>query len=86
MDCVKEWVKDVKQGAPEVLLYLVGNKVDLKEDRMVKPAAVEKIRKNLNILGYSETSAKEGTNVQELFQTISKHLLEHTLSSTQEIE
>ncbi len=81
LECVKEWVKDVKQGAPEVLLYLVGNKVDLKEDRVVKPAEVEKIKKKLNMLGYSETSAKDGTNVRELFQTISKHLLEHTLSS-----
>ena len=82
LDCVKEWVKDVRQGAPEVLLFLVGNKADLMEDRMVKPTTAEKVGKNLNMLGYLETSAKDGTNVKELFQIISKYLLEHTLAST----
>ena len=77
LDCVKEWVKDVKQGAPDVLLYLVGNKSDLKEDRVVKPAEAEKLGKRLKMLGYTETSAKDGSNVKELFQTISQLLLEH---------
>ena len=81
LDCVKDWVKDVRQGAPDVLLYLVGNKVDLQNDRAVKPATAEKIQKNLKMLGYMETSAKDGSNVQELFQTISSHLLEYTLST-----
>ncbi|MFX1541167.1 MAG: Rab family GTPase [Promethearchaeota archaeon] len=78
LDCVKEWVDDVKQGAPEVLLFLVGNKVDLTDSRVVNRAEAEKVAKNLNMLGYIETSAKDGTNVKELFQTISKLLLEHT--------
>jgi small GTP-binding protein len=82
LECVKEWVKDVRQGAPEVLLFLVGNKADLKEDRIVKPVAAEKVGKSLNMLGYLETSAKDGTNVRELFQTISEFLLEHTLKET----
>ncbi|MFW9935812.1 MAG: Rab family GTPase [Candidatus Thorarchaeota archaeon] len=79
LDCVKEWVKDVRQGAPEVLLFLVGNKADLKEDRMATPSSAEKLRKNLNMLGYLETSAKAGTNIKELFQTISKLLLDHSV-------
>jgi small GTP-binding protein len=79
LDCIKEWVDDVKLGAPDVLLYLVGNKADLKQERMVTPATGEKIRKTLNMLGYTETSAKDGTNVKELFQTISELLLQHTL-------
>ncbi len=83
LECVNEWVKDVKQGAPDVLLYLVGNKVDLKEDRVVTPASAEKIGKSLKMLGYTETSAKDGTNVKELFQTISQLLLDHTLMATQ---
>ena len=67
----------MKQGAPDVLLYLVGNKSDLKEDRVVKPAEAEKLGKRLKMLGYTETSAKDGSNVKELFQTISQLLLEH---------
>jgi small GTP-binding protein len=80
LDCVKEWVKDVREGAPGVLLFLVGNKSDLKEDRVIEPAAAKKVGKSLNMLGYLETSAKDGTNVKKLFQTISEYLLEHTLA------
>ncbi len=83
LECVNEWVNDVKQGAPDVLLYLVGNKSDLREDRVVEPALAEKIGKKLKMLGYTETSAKDGTNVKELFQIISQLLLEHTEMATQ---
>lgn len=77
LDCVKEWVDDVRQGAPEVLTFLVGNKVDLKEDRVIKLSSVERVEKKHNMLGYLETSAKDGTNVNELFQQIAKLLLQH---------
>lgn len=82
LDCIGEWVKDARKGAPEVLLYLVGNKVDLLEDRIVNPKSAERVRTNLNILGYMETSAKDGTNVKELFQTISQLLLNHSMKVT----
>ena len=77
LDCVEEWIEDVKQGAPGVLLYLVGNKSDLKEDRAVDEASAKNLRKKLQMLDYLETSAKDGTNVQELFQNISKLLLDN---------
>ncbi|MFX1562541.1 MAG: Rab family GTPase [Promethearchaeota archaeon] len=70
LECVIEWVEDVRQGAPEVLLYLVGNKCDLKEDRVVEADSAQAIMKKLNMVGYLETSAKEGTNVKNLFQEI----------------
>lgn len=78
LTCVNEWVDDVKKGAPEVFLYLVGNKVDLKDERLVTSSEAEKVAGNLEMLGYMETSAKDGTNVRELFQTISQLLLENT--------
>jgi small GTP-binding protein len=83
LKCMNEWVDDVRKGAPEVLLYLVGNKVDLKEDRVVTKEQAEKVAKKLNMLGYMETSAKSGTNVKVLFQTISELLLQHTTRTPQ---
>lgn len=78
LECVKDWVKDVKQSAPDVLLYLVGNKSDLEETRVVSSSSAEKLGKKLNMLGYLETSAKYGTNVKELFQNISQMLYDHS--------
>ncbi len=78
LECVKDWVKDVKQSAPDVLLYLVGNKIDLEENRLVSPGSAKNVRKSLNMLGYLETSAKDGTNVNELFQNISQLLYDYT--------
>ncbi|MFX1563165.1 MAG: Rab family GTPase [Promethearchaeota archaeon] len=74
LDCVSEWVEDLRQGAPDVLLYLVGNKCDLIEDRTVDEKSAHAIMKKLNMIGYLETSAKSGTNVQELFHKIAKIL------------
>jgi small GTP-binding protein len=78
LDSIKEWVDDVRQGAPEVLLYLVGNKTDLKDARVVNATMAEKIMKKMKMLGYMETSAKDGTNVRELFEVISKLLVQHS--------
>ncbi|MFX1244476.1 MAG: Rab family GTPase [Promethearchaeota archaeon] len=74
---IREWVDDVQKGAPGVLLYLVGNKVDITTERVVKQDDAVKTAKNLGMLGYMETSAKEGTNVKELFQVISELLVDH---------
>lgn len=82
LKCVHEWVDDVRKGAPEVLLYLVGNKVDLQNTRVVDSSAAEKVTNKLNMLGYMETSAKDGTNVKELFQVISQLLIQHTQMPT----
>ncbi len=83
LECVKEWVADVKKGAPGVLLYLVGNKADLQDDRVIQRNDSEKMREKLKMLGHMETSAKEGTNVKELFQTIAQLLLHHSQMLTQ---
>jgi GTPase SAR1 family protein len=57
--------------------------VDLREDRVVTKEQAEKVAKKLNMLGYMETSAKAGTNVKTLFQTISELLLQHTTRTPQ---
>ncbi len=40
-----EWVKDVKNTSPNVLLYLVGNKIDLKDEQTIHTASAEQFRK-----------------------------------------
>lgn len=73
-----EWVKDVKNSSPNVFLYLVGNKIDLKDEQTVHRASAEQFRKEWNMLGLMETSAKDGTNVKRLFETVAELLLQQT--------
>lgn len=77
LDCANEWVEDVIKGAPDVLLFLVGNKSDLKEERVIDQAEAQNLVKELNMLGYMETSAKDGTNIKELFAEIAKLLIDN---------
>ena len=64
---VTEWLKHIEKYAKEkVFKFLVGNKLDLTDKRVVKKEDVEKYAEEHN-LPYIETSAKEGVNIEELF-------------------
>lgn len=66
---VQNWMNSIyKNTQPHVYKVLVGNKMDL-EGRVVPRSDAEKIALEHNI-EYFETSAKEGTNIQELFQHV----------------
>lgn len=61
---VKTWLKDIKEFTNESLIYLVGNKVDMWEDRKVTYEEGEEFAKEHN-LNFMEISAKnkEGTDL-----------------------
>ena len=56
-----------------MMKILLGTKSDLIAEREVSQKEGEKLAKN-NGFHYFETSAKEGTNVDQLFQSIANHL------------
>jgi len=70
----KGWVKELQQqGDPNVIVVLVGNKTDMAESRKVDPSIAQSYAQD-NGLFFIETSAKTGSNVQELFMKIAKQL------------
>jgi len=70
----KSWVKELqRQGSPDVVIALAGNKIDRDEDREV-PAADAKQYADDNSLYFIETSAKTNVNVRELFLAIARQL------------
>ena len=73
---VTEWLKHIEKYAKEnVLKFLVGNKVDLVDNRKINKEEVEKFAKEHN-LPYIETSAKERINIEELFDnSLTKFLM-----------
>ena len=61
------WMENIKNNAPEnAKLILVGNKCDLANERKVTIEDGENKARNYNIK-FFESSAKDGTNVNELF-------------------
>ena len=65
---ITNWIEDCIQSSPKtVLMALIGNKSDLKESRVVSTEEGQELADKYGILFY-ETSAKDGTNIKEIFQ------------------
>lgn len=70
----KSWVKELqRRGDPNVVIALAGNKADLESRHKVDFEDANAYAEENGIL-HLETSAKNGTNVKELFMEISKRL------------
>lgn len=66
----KNWVLELqKQGNPNLVMALAGNKADMAAKRKVEPEEAETYAKE-NGLFFMETSAKTAQNVNELFYEI----------------
>jgi len=55
---------------------LVGNKIDLVDERVVKHEEAKQVAKENQMLFYIETSAKSGSNIQLLFKKLAQLILE----------
>ncbi len=72
---IRNWMADIDKFAKEgVLRILVGNKCDLEQSRQVRKEEANEIANKYGIK-YIETSAKETTNIEDLFISTAKHLL-----------
>ncbi|KAI8476952.1 MAG: small rab-related GTPase [Monoraphidium minutum] len=70
----KAWVRELqRQGSPNMIMALAGNKADLESARAV-PAEEAQAYANENGLHFLETSAKTAANVNELFAEIARKL------------
>ena len=67
-DNIKGWIEDCKKHSPKtIFLVLIGNKIDLEEQREVSYEEGEACAKQYGMLFY-ETSAKTGKNIVECFR------------------
>lgn len=69
-DHVGEWLHEIDENRDQedMLVYLVGNRVDIGEEyRQVTHAEALKCVKEKAMNNFFETSAKTGHNVQEVF-------------------
>ncbi|GMF28704.1 unnamed protein product [Phytophthora fragariaefolia] len=71
---LKNWVKELKQLGPDnIVIAIAGNKSDLEEKREVPASQARAYAEEIGAL-FIETSAKEDTNVSDLFIQISQAL------------
>lgn len=81
LEKAQSWVHELKNKVDDdnLVIYLVGNKVDLTidnaEKRVVDKTVAEKYAEENGLL-FSEVSAKTGEGIQQIFQTIGEKLYE----------
>jgi Ras-related protein Rab-1A len=72
---VKHWLKEIDvKASGEVCKVLVGNKIDLKDQRKVGPSEGQELAEELEML-FVETSAKDNTNVNTAFTAIAYQMV-----------
>jgi len=75
LENIPKWISRLHRYAnPNVLTILVGNKVDLVDERQVSPDEATGIADKYG-LPYVETSAKSGKNVIKVFEVMAERLL-----------
>ena len=73
-----------KNSPPDLIKFLVGNKSDLEESRLVTKEQGIKFKEENNFHFFTEASAKSGTNVQEIFIEAAKVLYQDYLENKKE--
>jgi GTPase SAR1 family protein len=70
---IGKWIEDVKsQRGSEVIICLVGNKIDLPDREVTEQEGLDIAQKH--DLLFKEVSAKSGVNIQEFFKEVAARL------------
>lgn len=71
-----KWLKDFKKYVKKEGTYiLIGNKIDLNDERVVTTEDGEKYAKEIDASDFIETSAKYGENVEQAFSNLVNQIL-----------
>ena len=67
---IREWVERIKEESPpDTIVYLIGNKIDLIDQRIIDNVQGKKLADEFN-MPYFETSARQGKGINEVFQNL----------------
>ena len=75
-DEISNWIEDIREETKDdIIIFLVGNKIDLNDKRVISINDAKKLAENYNIK-YYETSAKTGNGIDILFNDLITHIYE----------
>lgn len=69
-EMISNWKKDLEAFTHNISFMLIGNKMDLEEDRAVSTEDGAKNSSEIGALGFLETSAKSGKGVEQAFHKL----------------
>ncbi len=70
------WITLFKKGDPDMIIYLIGAKLDLTEKISVDDDAALEIKEKYDLYDYIKVSSKTGENVEKIFKLLAEKLLE----------
>ena len=67
-DNIEMWLRELRTHSnPDAKVFLIGNKIDLENERQITKEQGEQLAKDNKINGFMEASAKTGVNAQQIF-------------------
>jgi small GTP-binding protein len=85
LDGLEDWKAEIADKAPHnITVIVVGNKIDLTDDRVVPTTGGADLAKRLSAVNYIETSAQTGAGINELFNEIAE--LDFTTEATMNVD
>lgn len=81
---IEFWIQSIKESEEDIALYIVGNKVDLVQERIVSIEDAEKLADKYSAV-YFEVSAKTSIGVHELFLSISRDFLNKSIAEPKSV-
>lgn len=76
---IRDWVKESHDHLQNVPFLLVGNKLDLRDERVISKREGEKLAQEINAIAYFETSAKTSENLDTAFYKLTAAMLQKSL-------
>ena len=73
---MESWVNVVRSVEKEIPLIMVGGKIDLNDQRSVPPDSAMEIAEHYGFTGYGECSSKTGQYVEDIFNLLTRVILE----------
>ena len=74
-DNLKTWINTAEESITDFKKIIIGNKIDIEDKKKVSTEMLEKFCEKQNLKGL-ETSAKNGTNVNEMFELLTKMIID----------